>query len=226
MARTIKDHDSRRREILDVAQQLFYQKGYEQTSIQDLLQAIGIAKGTFYHYFQSKQALLEELTDRMVDEVMRLIRAIVEDPALNALEKFTQIYVQSHHWKIDHRDFMLSLLRMYYDDENLRLRDQLQRSTMAAAVPLLTTVIEQGNAEGIFTTAYPRATAEISHRLLQNLAEIIAELMLHPHANVWALLVENVDAYQSATERILGATPGSLQIFDAAMIYQKWFQSK
>lgn len=224
MARITKDHDSRRNEILDVAQQLFYQKGYEQTSIQDLLDAIGIAKGTFYHYFSSKQALLEELTERITDEMMIIIQAIVDDPALTALEKFNRIYIQSHHWKIEHKELMLSLLRMYYNDENLRLRDQLQRTTMAAVIPLMTQVIQQGIDEGVFVTTYPRATAEISHRLLQNMAEILADLILHPHANTWEVLEETVNAYQQATERILGAPLASLQIFDAVIIYEKWFQ--
>ncbi|MCB9152072.1 MAG: TetR/AcrR family transcriptional regulator [Caldilineaceae bacterium] len=103
MARIVKDHDSRRHEILDAAQQLFYQKGYEQTSVQDLLNAIGIAKGTFYHYFDSKQALLQELTDRIVVEAMALVEKLVKDPQLNALEKFTQIYVQMHQWKIERK---------------------------------------------------------------------------------------------------------------------------
>lgn len=225
MARIVKDHDSRRSEILDVAQQLFYQKGYEQTSIQDLLNAIGIAKGTFYHYFDSKQALLEELTDRIVDEMMIMIRALVDDPTLTAVQKFNQIYIQSHQWKIEHKEFMMSLLRMFYHEENLRLRDQLQRSSMAAVLPLLADVIEQGVAEGIFVTAYPRTTAEISYRLIQGLSENLANLMLHPHPDVADLLEENVTTYQQATERVLGAPEGSLQIFDADIIYEKWFQS-
>ena len=54
MARTVKEPDVRRNEILDVAQQFFYTKGYEQTSVHDIIDQIGIAKGTFYHYFGSK----------------------------------------------------------------------------------------------------------------------------------------------------------------------------
>jgi len=64
MARVIKEqeHAERRNEILDVAQKLVYTRGYEQMSIQDILDALGISKGAFYHYFDSKQALLEALT--------------------------------------------------------------------------------------------------------------------------------------------------------------------
>ncbi|MEZ4708341.1 MAG: TetR/AcrR family transcriptional regulator [Caldilineaceae bacterium] len=223
MPRIIKDHDSRRSEILDAAQQLFYQKGYEQTSIQDLLSAVGIAKGTFYHYFDSKQALLVELTDRVVVEGMTIVEALVNDPKLTAVEKFRQIYGQMHQWKLERKDFVLDLMHMFYRDENLRLRYELMRAATVQVVPLLAVVVEQGVAEGVFVTAYPRVVAEITYRLLQNLSEIIADLLLHPRPDVAALLAENVGAYQQATERILGAQPGSLLIFDADTIYEKWF---
>ena len=73
MARTVKEPDIRRNEILDVAQQFFYTKGYEQTSVQDIIDQVGIAKGTFYHYFGSKVELLDELIERMTDQVLSLI---------------------------------------------------------------------------------------------------------------------------------------------------------
>lgn len=223
MVRTVKDHDSRRSEILDTAQQLFYQKGYEQTSIQDLLNAVGIAKGTFYHYFASKQALLEELTERIVTETMAIIQELIDQPDLTAVEKFTRIYLQTHQWKVEHKGFMLDLMRIFYRDDNLRLRYQLMRTSMEHFVALVTQVIEQGVAEGVFVTAYPRVTARITYQLMQNMAEILADLMLHPRPDIAALLEETVNAYQQATERVLGAAAGTLQIFDAAIIYEKWF---
>ncbi|MCB0185754.1 MAG: hypothetical protein KDE31_15910, partial [Caldilineaceae bacterium] len=80
-----------------------------------------------------------------------------------------------------------------------------------------------GVAEGVFVTPYPRTTAQITYQLMQNMAEILADLMLHPRPDVDALIYETVNAYQQATERVLGAAEGSLQIFDAATIYEKWF---
>jgi len=84
VARIVKEHDERRNEILDAAQALFYSKGYDQTSIQDIINAVGIAKGTSYHYFSSKDALLNELVERMLHESIRLIEPIVADAELNA----------------------------------------------------------------------------------------------------------------------------------------------
>lgn len=49
--RIVKDGGERRKELLDTARRLFISKGYEKTSINDILKEVGIAKGTFYYYF-------------------------------------------------------------------------------------------------------------------------------------------------------------------------------
>ena len=89
MARSVneKEYALKRNQILDVTQRLVYTKGYEQMAIQDILGELQISKGAFYHYFDSKPALLEALVERMGQEALDLIRPIVEDPNLPALEK-------------------------------------------------------------------------------------------------------------------------------------------
>ncbi|MEO8612545.1 MAG: helix-turn-helix domain-containing protein, partial [Chloroflexota bacterium] len=61
MVRVVKEQDyaEKRNEILDTAQRLVFSKGYERLTIQDILQALNISKGALYHYFDSKQAVLE-----------------------------------------------------------------------------------------------------------------------------------------------------------------------
>jgi AcrR family transcriptional regulator len=57
--RVIKEPEERRNEILDTAETLFFTKGYGKTTVNDILQAIGIAKGTFYYYFKSKEEVMD-----------------------------------------------------------------------------------------------------------------------------------------------------------------------
>ena len=59
MPRVVKDYDERYAEFLEAAQQLFFSKGYERTTVQEIIKMVGVAKGTFYYYFGSKQAVLE-----------------------------------------------------------------------------------------------------------------------------------------------------------------------
>ena len=71
MARIVnkEEYEIRRNEILDAAQRVVYTKGYDQMSIQDILAEVKISKGAFYHYFDSKQALLEALIERLVSQI-------------------------------------------------------------------------------------------------------------------------------------------------------------
>src|SRR6266481_3196300 len=84
MARIVKEeaYAVKRNEILDVAQRLVYTKGYEQMTIQDILDELQISKGAFYHYFDSKQALLEAVIERIGEEAEPLVLSIVDDPEL------------------------------------------------------------------------------------------------------------------------------------------------
>src|SRR5215510_248167 len=94
MARSVKEQDytAKRNEILDVAQRLVFTKGYERMSIQDILDALEISKGAFYHYFDSKAALLEAYIERGQDDVDKVFRAIVDDPSPSALDKLRRFF--------------------------------------------------------------------------------------------------------------------------------------
>src|SRR4026209_3026106 len=92
MTRVVKEYAVRRDEILDAAQRIIYTKGYEQLTIQDILDSLQIAKGTFYHYFDSKRALLEALIERMMDQLVQLVTPIVDDLNLSALDKFQRFF--------------------------------------------------------------------------------------------------------------------------------------
>ena len=101
MARSVneKEYALKRNQILDVTQRLVYTKGYEQMAIQDILVDLQISKGAFYHYFDSKPALLEALIERFAQEALELLNPIVQDPHLPALEKLQRFFDTAVRWK-------------------------------------------------------------------------------------------------------------------------------
>src|SRR4249920_3758376 len=101
MARIVKEqaYAVKRNEILDATQRLVYTKGYEQMTIQDILDELQISKGAFYHYFDSKQALLEALIERTLDQGIKLILPIVQNPHLPALEKLQSYFARIARWR-------------------------------------------------------------------------------------------------------------------------------
>ena len=228
MARIVKEQEYavKRNAILDVAQRLVYTKGYEQMTIQDMLDDLQISKGAFYHYFDSKQAVLEALVERMGEEVVQLLLPIVHDPVLGALEKLRRFFPTLAQWKTARRDFILALMHILYADENALFRQKARALAVKRVTPLMTTVIRQGIQEGVLTTSYPDQVGEVILSLVLDLGDTIAWLLLssEPRRDDVQHVESTVAAYTDALERALGAPTGSLPLVDAQTL-QEWFVS-
>jgi AcrR family transcriptional regulator len=216
VTRIVKDYDVRRNEILDVAQQLFYRKGFEPTAIQDIIDDVGIAKGTFYHYFGSKLDLLDALIERMLSQTLKSVEPLVDDDQLNALEKFTAFFAHYEGWKLENKAFLLDVLRVWQKDENAIFRQKLQAASVRGVVPLLTEIIHQGVAEGVFVTDYPDDLGEILLQMGQSVSATVSELLLKIEKDDHTLdIIESkLAVYEHAVERLLGAPSGTLKLFD------------
>jgi AcrR family transcriptional regulator len=226
MARTVKEEDyaGKRKEILDVAQRLVYSKGFDQMSIQDILNELKISKGAFYHYFDSKGDLLEALIDRMQEDVKPIILPIIDDPSLPTLAKLHRFFDVVGRWKTARKEYLLSLLRIWYADDNALVRQKSVAGVVRWFAPLLAGVIRQGAQEGVLTTAFPDQAAEIVIGLMQGLGEAFKDLFFgsQPPAEKMQRATAMVAAYNDAMERVLGAQSGSLNLIDADTI-NEWF---
>lgn len=101
MVRTVNEetHTARCNTILDAAQRAVETKGYEQMAIADLLGELCISSGAFYHYFDSKPALLSALVKRMGENIEQLVLPIIHDPRLDALVKLQRFFATLDDWK-------------------------------------------------------------------------------------------------------------------------------
>src|SRR5215469_9607411 len=178
MARNVKEEEytEKRNAILDVAQRLMYTRGYEQMTVQDMLDDLQISKGAFYHYFDSKQALLEALVERMGEEVVQLLLLIVHDPVLPALDKFQRYLATLNRWKVGQKAFFLALLRVWFTDDNAIVRQKLRTTTIREVAPLLSEIISQGIQEGVMTATYPDQVGEVIMSLAMDAGETIGVL--------------------------------------------------
>ncbi len=218
MPRIVKEYAVRRNEILDAAQRLIYTKGYEQMTIQDILDDLQIAKGLVYYYFDSKQAMLTALIERMMNTIEQLVSPIVNDPDLRALEKFQHLFATLSRWETEQKTFIASLLRVWYTDDNAIVREKARIMTVKQVAPLFTVIIRQGIEEGVMTTAYPDQSGEVALYLIQGLEETIAGLLLSVEAappDVLQRIEIAVAAYTDALGRTFGFSPDSLHLINA-----------
>jgi hypothetical protein len=127
-------------------------------------------------------------------------------------------------WKTDRKENLLKLVDVWYGDNNAILRQRVQSAIFPHLQPLFTTIICQGVGEGVFHTDYPEQAAGIIFSLLLGFGDIMMEMISDPELNHDALqkLDEVSASYQDAVERILGARPGSLPLFDIAIL-REWF---
>lgn len=233
MARIVKKeaYEARRNEILDATQQLIYTKGYEQMTIQDILDTLRISKGAFYHYFNSKGEVLDSMVERMVvEEVVPILSAIVQDPDLSALEKLHRYFDSAIRWKTTRRALMLELLRVWLSDENAIVRQKFLGMSLEHVTPMLTEIIRQGIQEGVFTAAYPDQTCRVIYYTLLGLSDTILELLISEDPNLdRAYIKSTVTAYANAlndaVERLLGAPKGSLHLMDIEAL-EGWFPAQ
>jgi len=226
MARVFKEaeYNTKCNEILDAAMSLVYSKGYEQMTIQDILDRLQISRGALYHYFDSKQALLEALIERSAGEAMQTLLPIVQDPNLSAIEKIQEIFDTSTRWKNMQKDLILSTLRNWYSDENALIRQKMTTESSSYMSLLFEPVIRQGIAEKVFTTRYPAEVAVIFAGVALSLSDGLIALMLTPNPDqgVYQKAQAFLDAYFDTVERILGASSGSFKVLNIE-VFKEWF---
>ena len=228
MARMVKEqeHAEKRRDILDAVLRLIYTKGYERMTIQDILEDCQISSGAFYHYFDSKPAVLEAFIERMQVDTEKPLVAIVQDTHLTAIEKLQRFFGTLDQLRITHKASIIELLRVWYTDGNAIVRQKVDDAIFARRAPLLRAIVHQGLSEGIFTTAFPDQASGIILSLLQGMATTHAGLMLSLQSEgnqerVVAGVVAVHAAYMDAIERVLGAPQACLYRNDAAAV-QMW----
>jgi AcrR family transcriptional regulator len=233
MARIVnkEEYEARRNEILDATQQLIYTKGYEQMTIQDILDTLQISKGAYYHYFNSKSEVLDSMVERMVvEEMVPILSSIVQDTHLSALEKLHHYFDSAVRWKTARRALMLELLRVWLSDENAIVRQKFLNLSLEHVTPLLTEIIRQGIQEGVFTTAYPEQTCRVIYYTLLGLSDTILELLISDDTNLDRAYIEStvtayVNALNDAVERLLGAPNGSLHLLHIEAL-EGWFPAQ
>src|SRR5664280_1321895 len=105
-------HALRRDAYIAVAQRLIQEKGYEQMSVEEILVELGSSKGAFYHYFDSKLALLDAVVERTVVAGMVVMELTANDPTLTALGQLRGMFANLASWKTERKELMLAFVEV------------------------------------------------------------------------------------------------------------------
>lgn len=210
--RIVKEYEERRKEILETAERLFLTKGYTKTTVNDILKEVGIAKGTFYHYFKSKEEVMDEIIMRIIKEDVAKAKVIVSNPNIPVLEKLFRVLMEQSPKSGDIKDKMIE---QFHQPNNAEMHQKSLVQSIIHLSPVLTEILEQGIEEGIFSTSYPQETIE----LLLSSAQVIFDDGLFQ----WKPeeMMRRVKAYIKMMEVSVGAKEGSFNYMLEVLMKQR-----
>ncbi|MCX7773481.1 MAG: TetR/AcrR family transcriptional regulator [Clostridia bacterium] len=197
--RVVKEAEERRNEILDAANELFGQKGFDGTSTNDILAKVGIARGTLYYHFKSKEEIMDALIERYNAQLLGAARQAAEDKSVPVKERIMRVVMAMNISGAGGQEIMEHI----HKPQNALMHQKIQRVILNSVTPILTGVIREGVEQGLFNTPFPYECMEMvvtyANTIFDN--DMVALTEEERGARIQAFIYN--------VERLLGAESGS-----------------
>lgn len=200
MVRVVKKAEVRRAEIVEAARFLFQTQEYEKVTMQEVMERLGIAKGTIYHHFQSKEELLEAVVENIVGEQIARMQQVVNEAEGSALDKL-RLLVQTGRTAEGGEE----ILKTLHHSGNIAMHTRLLAVALIGQAPLYAELIRQGCEAGLFQTEHPLECAEYILSALQ----FLTDTGVYPWTQ--EQLIRRAMAFPHLIEAQLKAPQGSFQ---------------
>ncbi|SFA72288.1 TetR/AcrR family transcriptional regulator [Clostridium frigidicarnis] len=143
------------KQILDVSFKLFIEKGYDQTTIQDIVNNLGMSKGAIYHHFKSKEEIMNAISKKNFEENVFYTK-IYNDPTLNGLQKIKKTFIyniaDANKQTIDNVSLSIA--------KNPRMVVKHLEDTMKYVAPMMAKFIEEGIKDESINAINPKVASE------------------------------------------------------------------
>lgn len=189
----MKKGEMRKQELIRIAYRLFVAKGYEHTSVDEIIQEAGIAKGTYYYYFESKEQMLEEVIEMMLRAEGAKAEAILRAD-LPVPQKIVGIISSIHPAQEEQ-----SIEDALHQPENLLMHNKIRERVFDLLTPLLSQAAEEGVRAGLFRCDH------IPERVRMIL--ILSSDLFDDHHSFTPAVA---DVFIDAVEKLLGAQEGAM----------------
>ncbi|AIQ40927.1 TetR/AcrR family transcriptional regulator [Paenibacillus sp. FSL R5-0912] len=200
--RIVKEAEIRRNEILDAAEALFGQKGFDGTSTGDILSKVGIARGTLYYHFKSKEDIMDALIDRTNVNILGAAQHIAADKSIPVIDRILRVVMALN--ISGGSGSSTEIMEHIHKPQNALMHQKIQKAIISGVPPILTPIICEGIEKGMFNTQYPYECMEM---VVIYANTIFDDDMVEMTDEV---RMSRVLAFISNVERLLGAESGSL----------------
>lgn len=203
MVRISKNPDERKNEIIEAAHQMFLANGFEETAVSDIVKKVGVAQGTFYYYFKSKDEILDAIIERIINNILINVEYVVKSQELNAVQKIEEVF----------KSLMDAALRnegladYVHTDKNIQMHQKISESFIRQLLPEFTRIVEQGVGEKLFDTEYPEETANFIIYGLMCFHDDMTNYFFNRE-----VLARKMEAFEELVCRCLGAGRGMISL--------------
>ncbi len=205
MTRTTKDPEVRKNEILDTAQRLFIEKGYIQTSVSEIVKEIGVAQGTFYYYFKTKEDVINAIIGRYTDEIIKDAEVCMNRQDWDMKQKLENLAKAEISVNMKNSGYLHSI-------QSADIHTRILTVMAQKLTPFYTRLIEEGIESGICKTEYPKEFAESMF--------VTSHILFDPGLfhRTREEFEKCVSAWIDSVEKTLGLEKGSLISFEKIMM--------
>lgn len=208
--RIVKEAEERKNEILDVANELFGQKGFDGTSTGDILEKVGIARGTLYYHFKSKEDIMDALIERFTSRMLLAAQKITVDKNIPVKERLIKVILSLNVNDTSGKE----MIEHMHSPQNALMHQKTQKIILSSVTPILTEVIRDGIEQGLFNTPFPYECTEMIMTYTNTVFDGNDTVELTEKGRA-----SRIQAFVFNVERLLGAESGSfapslMRIFD------------
>ena len=183
-----------------MAEELFVSKGYDKTSTNDIIDRVGIARGTLYYHFSSKEDILNAIIQRINDSLVARARGAASDTSIPVVDRLVMTIASLH---VD-SEIGDEIIDQVHKPQNALMHQKMQKNLMEGVVPIIVSLVEEGKTQGIFHIEYPTETVE----MLFYYANLVFD---NDYDEPEEKAQSRIQAFIYNMERLLGAEEGSVQ---------------
>ncbi|MGV8979693.1 TetR/AcrR family transcriptional regulator [Clostridium sp.] len=198
--RIVKEAEERRKEILDAADELFCQKGFDGTSTSDIHEKVGIARGTLYYHFKSKESIMDALIQRYNVRILGAAQKIAAEKSIPVNKRIISVVMALNISGGSSEEIMEHIHR----PQNALMHQKIQKVILSGVTPILTGIIREGIEQGMFSTPFPYECMEM---VVAYSNTVFDDDMFKMTSEERA---SRIQGFVFNVERLLGAESGSL----------------
>lgn len=198
--RIVKEAEERRNEILDACEKLFGLNGFDNTSTNDILNEVGIARGTLYYHFKSKEDILDAMIERITSRLTAQAARIAADSSIPVMQRLPMTIMSLN---MDN-SLGSEIVNQVHKPQNALMHRKMQQTLLTAVNPIVAKLIKEGTEQGIWSTDYPDELTEMAMLYSNTAFDDLACLSEEQR-------VQKVNGFIYNVERLLGVEEGSMK---------------